>query len=100
MDEGTKNSDKDSPKITLKFVRSPKKNSKRKFRKSVETDGKVKKRIRKDGNEEEYVPSDSGSNGEKGSETIIKKKLLLFKGARTEKVRSLIHSIDYWFFFN
>ncbi|KAK6622259.1 hypothetical protein RUM44_002066 [Polyplax serrata] len=88
MDEGTKGSDKDSPKITLKIVRSPKKGAKRKYRKSVDGDVKLKKRLRKEANEEEYVPSDSGSVSEKGAEVtaVRHKKLLLFKGVRTEKV--------------
>lgn len=97
MDEGTKGSDKDSPKITLKIVRSPKKGAKRKYRKSVDGDVKLKKRLRKEANEEEYVPSDSGSVSEKGAEVtaVRHKKLLLFKGVRTEKVvKSFTHTLE------
>lgn len=90
MDEGTKGNEKDSPKITLKFVRSPKKSLKRKCKKQIEVgESKIKKRVKKEANEEEYVPSDSGSVSEKGPEITANKpkKVLLFRGAKTEKVK-------------
>lgn len=88
IEEGTKGNEKDSPKITLKIVRSPKKGSKRKTRESLDkSEGKLKKKFKKEAHDEEYVPSDSGSNGDKGTEVtnVKQKKLVLFKGAKTEK---------------
>lgn len=78
-----------SPKITLKIVRSPHRGHKRKNKKFEELgEGKLIKKVRKELFDEDYAPSDSGSNGEKSSEASIfkYKKMQLFRGAKVERV--------------